>query len=167
MNLLHFTVIFQLLLLTSFSQCKDSVYTEDRSSDNMLEELLFGINSDAESLLEEGVDFSKFNVTHLLEVQFINKSLNHYQSKAEQVHLSLQSRVKHLLNFRQHSSTVLSPLNSVEFKQKLNATLTGLFTTLDLSPICWTSLNIIRSDLTQKKLWPLKCNFVTLIISFD
>lgn len=128
-------------------------------TDNVIEELIYGPAS-GEPFMEEGGDFSKFNVSHLLEVQFINQSLMHYQGKAEQVQSSLQSRVQRLLNLHQQANSLahFSPLNnSVELQQKLNDTIANLLRTLDLSPVCWASLNMIRSDLSNRKLWPLKC----------
>lgn len=172
MSFFRLIVFIKLLLFIAFTQGKEDVFKpkeKPQSGDfgNVFEELFFSDNSGEPEFLEENADFSQINATHLLEVQFINRSLLHYQKKANQVQSSLKNRVTDLLNsFRQvHSSEKLfSPLYSAELQQKLNATVANLFTTLDLSPICWASLRLILSDLKHKKLWPLKCNFSNCVI---
>lgn len=164
MRFLLFIVFIELLFFAHSFALEESVVHKQHSQqsdfDNVIEELLFGPAS-GEPFMKEGVDLSNLNVSHLLEVQFINKSLRHYQTKAEQVQSSLQNRVQQLLNFHQQpNSGLFSPLyNSVELQEKLNGTVVNLLRTLDLSPICWASLNIIRSDLKNRKLWPLKCKY--------
>lgn len=117
------------------------------------------LHTPEEPFLEPDADLSKLNVSHLLEIDFLNRSLHHYRIKAQQVHSNVQERVQGLLNGLSSQVTPFQPVFSAEFNEKLNETLTKLLHDLELSPQCLVSLNIIRLQLLSRKFWPLKCNF--------
>lgn len=94
------------------------------------------------------------DLAELLEINFINNSVHHYRGKFQQVHSSLQGRIRELIaNVRGSSqASQFSP----ELKAKLTDSFLKLVEQLNLSPLCLTSLNHLRMEIMEKRLWPLK-----------
>lgn len=126
------------------------------------------IDDDSDSLLniDDGGDqddeplfdpesLKHFDLKQLLEISAINKSVTNYRTKLDSVKSSLNGRVKHFL------SSIQSVQNENEFspelRAKLNETFWKFLEQTELSPYCLASLQIIRNDVANKKLWPLKC----------
>lgn len=98
-------------------------------------------------------ELKNLDLAELLEINFVNKSVSHYRNKINEVHLSLKSRVNDLLATARGGHSEFSP----ELKQKLNESFFKLIESLQLSPECLFSLNHLRMEITERRLWPLKC----------
>lgn len=95
------------------------------------------------------------DLKQLLEVNIINNSVNHFQNKFQRVHTSLQDQINQLISGVRGVRSQFSP----ELKQKLNESFFKLVEDLEISPYCLASLNHIKIELSNKRLWPLKCKF--------
>ena len=144
-------LVLILLLASSPASCSGRV-TRQAAEDNLI---------DMENEFEGGSfinvsDLKNLDLSQLLEINFINKSVTHYHDKLHEVRSSLQSRVKSIIaGVRGGSQTNFSP----ELKQKLNESFFKLVESLVLSPNCLFSLNHLRMEIAEKRLWPLKCKY--------
>lgn len=101
-------------------------------------------------------ELQKLDIGRLLEINFINRTVAHYQSKFERVQSSLDSRVKDLLDdLKGNHRSRFTP----ELQSALNSSLVGLLRELQLSPFCLNALNHLRTEMLNKRPWPLKCKY--------
>ena len=101
-------------------------------------------------------ELKNLDMSELLEINFINKSVTHYKDKLHQVRSSLQNRVKNLIANVRSSKSSFSP----ELGQKLNDSFFQLVQNLQISPYCLASLNHLRMEIAERRLWPFKCECI-------
>lgn len=148
---LHFLLASLFILTTTSDATRINRRQSDQPDDNGT---TIGLESFSGN--EPFVNISELKnvqLKELLEVQFINNSVNHIQNKIQRVHTSLQDQIQQMVSGVRGVKGQFSP----ELKQKLNDSFFKLVESLELSPYCLASLNHIKVELANKRLWPLKC----------
>lgn len=165
---LHFLLLLVLFLNHLPASCQARVSRDTSDTDNHLTIDDFSPADDGNGSSVPFIDVANLkdlDLAELLEINFINNSVHHYRGKFQQVHSSLQGRIRELIaNVRGSSqASQFSP----ELKAKLTDSFLKLVEQLNLSPLCLTSLNHLRMEIMEKRLWPLKCKFIKFITYSD
>lgn len=153
------TLIISLLILSSsLSVSSTRIIRRQISSSDNGKMNMFDNNDDlSPTSFFNMSELKNLDLTQLLEINFINKSVNHYHGKLKQVQSSLRDRVKSMIADVRGAGFGSKSNFSPELRQKLNNTFLKFIEELELSPYCLASLNHLRVEMGERRLWPLRC----------
>ena len=146
---------FLFIALTSLCSREAVGQLESKSEADNLIDLDGALGDNPESFVNVS-ELKNLDIAQLLEINFVNKSMKNYQQKLQQVHSSLNDRVKSLIADVRGGSGSEAKF-SPELKRKLNDSFLKFIESLELTPFCLASLNHLRMEISEKRLWPLKC----------
>ncbi|KAI2798959.1 hypothetical protein BLOT_012578 [Blomia tropicalis] len=152
------TLIISLLILSSsLSVSSTRIIRRQISSSDNGKMNMFDNNDDlSPTSFFNMSELKNLDLTQLLEINFINKSVNHYHGKLKQVQSSLRDRVKSMIADVRGAGFGSKSNFSPELRQKLNNTFLKFIEELELSPYCLASLNHLRVEMGERRLWPLR-----------